>query len=47
MPELPEVAYQKEYADATALHKKITALQFGDSKVFQDSQTQFEKNTFT
>ncbi len=38
MPELPEVANFKKYADATALHKKVEKLEFGDSKPLQESK---------
>lgn len=43
MPELPEVAYQKKYADATILHKKIVAVETGDKKIYQSPKTDFEK----
>ncbi|MDT0685435.1 Fpg/Nei family DNA glycosylase [Autumnicola psychrophila] len=42
MPELPEVAYQKKYVDATALHKKVVKMDFGAKKLFQSSQKDFE-----
>lgn len=38
MPELPEIANFKKYADATALHKKIEKIVFGDSKPLQESK---------
>lgn len=43
MPELPEVAYQKKYADATILHKKIVNVETGDKKLFQSSKSEFEE----
>ena len=43
MPELPEVAYQKKYADATILHKKIVAVETGDKKIYQSPKSDFEK----
>ncbi|MDT0675289.1 Fpg/Nei family DNA glycosylase [Autumnicola musiva] len=43
MPELPEVAYQKKYVDATALHKKIVKVETGAAKLFQSAQKDFEK----
>ncbi|MDT0645558.1 DNA-formamidopyrimidine glycosylase family protein [Zunongwangia sp. F260] len=42
MPELPEVAYQKKYVDATALHKEVVKIDFGAKKLFQSSQKEFE-----
>ncbi|MDT0689690.1 DNA-formamidopyrimidine glycosylase family protein [Salegentibacter sp. F188] len=42
MPELPEVAYQKKYVDATALHKKVVKMDFGAKKLFQSPQKDFE-----
>lgn len=42
MPELPEVAYQKKYADSTILHKKIIKVETGDKKIFQSPKTHFE-----
>jgi len=42
MPELPEVAYQKKYADATILHKKIVEVETGDKKIYQSPKTDFE-----
>lgn len=42
MPELPEVAYQKKYADATILQKKIIKVETGDKKIFQSPKTHFE-----
>lgn len=51
MPELPEVAYQKKYADATILHKKIVKVETGDKKIYQSDKSEFEKvlqnNQFT
>jgi formamidopyrimidine-DNA glycosylase len=51
MPELPEVAYQKKYADATILHKKIIKVETGDNKLYHSSKLQFQKtlkhNQFT
>lgn len=51
MPELPEVAYQKKYADATVLHKKIVKVETGDKKIFQSAKSEFEEmlrgNQFT
>ncbi|SKB52819.1 formamidopyrimidine-DNA glycosylase [Salegentibacter holothuriorum] len=51
MPELPEVAYQKKYADATILHKKIVKVETGDKKIYQSDKKDFEKvlqnNQFT
>lgn len=38
MPELPEIANFKKYADAALLHKKIVKITFGDSKPLQQSQ---------
>jgi len=43
MPELPEVAYQKKYADATILHKKIVEIETGDKKIYQSAKADFEK----
>ncbi|WBL25584.1 Fpg/Nei family DNA glycosylase [Zunongwangia sp. HGR-M22] len=43
MPELPEVAYQKKYADATILHKKIVEVETGDKKIYQSPKSDFEK----
>ncbi|MDN3595824.1 Fpg/Nei family DNA glycosylase [Zunongwangia endophytica] len=43
MPELPEVSYQKKYADATILHKKIVEVETGDKKIYQSPKTDFEK----
>ncbi|WP_417884694.1 Fpg/Nei family DNA glycosylase [Zunongwangia sp.] len=43
MPELPEVAYQKKYADATILHKKIIEVETGDKKIYQSDKFDFEK----
>ncbi|WP_373057316.1 Fpg/Nei family DNA glycosylase [Zunongwangia sp. H14] len=43
MPELPEVAYQKKYVDATALHKKIVKVETGVAKLFQSPQKDFKK----
>jgi formamidopyrimidine-DNA glycosylase len=42
MPELPEVAYQKKYVDATALHKEVVKIDFGAKKLFQSPQKEFE-----
>lgn len=42
MPELPEVTYSKNYADATILHKEITALTFSASKIFQAPEKDFK-----
>jgi len=42
MPELPEVAYQKKYADATILHKKIMKVETGDKKIYQSPKKDFE-----
>lgn len=42
MPELPEVAYQKKYADATILHKKIIRVETGDKKIYQSAKSEFE-----
>lgn len=42
MPELPEVAYQKKYADATILHKKIVKVETGDKKIYQSPKKDFE-----
>ncbi|PRX48185.1 DNA-formamidopyrimidine glycosylase family protein [Salegentibacter salegens] len=51
MPELPEVAYQKKYADATILHKKIVKIETGDKKIYQSAKSIFEEtlkdNQFT
>lgn len=51
MPELPEVAYQKKYVDATALHKQIVEIGFGAAKIFQSPENEFRqallKNEFT
>jgi len=51
MPELPEVAYQKKYADATILHKKIVKVETGDKKIYQSAKSEFEErlqdNQFT
>jgi formamidopyrimidine-DNA glycosylase len=51
MPELPEVAYQKKYADATILHKKIVEVETGDKKIYQSAQSEFvetlKDNQFT
>ena len=51
MPELPEVAYQKKYADATILHKKIIKVETGDKKIYQSDKIDFEEtltnNQFT
>ena len=43
MPELPEVAYQKKYADATILHKKIVKVETGDKKIYQSDKNEFEE----
>ena len=43
MPELPEVAYQKKYADATILHKKIVKVETGDKKIYQSDKSEFEE----
>ncbi|HKL35824.1 MAG TPA: DNA-formamidopyrimidine glycosylase family protein [Salegentibacter sp.] len=43
MPELPEVAYQKKYADATILHKKIVKVETGDKKIYQSAKKEFEE----
>lgn len=42
MPELPEVAYQKKYADATILHKKIIKVETGDKRIYQSPKKDFE-----
>ena len=51
MPELPEIANFKKYADETLLHKKIVKIAFGDSKPLQETQKTFRgvllKNKFT
>jgi len=51
MPELPEVAYQKKYANATILHKKIVKVETGDKKIYQSAKSGFEEtlkgNQFT
>ncbi|MBZ9630940.1 formamidopyrimidine-DNA glycosylase [Salegentibacter sp. LM13S] len=51
MPELPEVAYQKKYADATILHKKIVKVETSDKKIYQSAKSEFEEklknNKFT
>ncbi|MBZ9730413.1 formamidopyrimidine-DNA glycosylase [Salegentibacter sp. JZCK2] len=51
MPELPEVAYQKKYADATILHKRIVKIETGDKKIYQSDKSEFEEtlndNKFT
>lgn len=39
MPELPEIAYAKKYADATALHRPIRKVGFGASRPLQQSET--------
>lgn len=43
MPELPEVALYKKYADATALHQKISDLSFPGVGTLQAPKTEFEK----
>lgn len=43
MPELPEIALNKKYVDATALHKKITNLSFPDASLLQAPKASFEK----
>ncbi len=43
MPELPEVAYQKKYANATILHKKIVNVETGDKKIYQSAKSEFEE----
>lgn len=47
MPELPEVAYQKKYADATVLHKKIVKVETGDKKIYQSAKSDFEETLKT
>ncbi len=51
MPELPEVAYQKKYADATILYKRIVKVETGDKKIYQSAKSEFEEtlkgNQFT
>ncbi|MEG9328184.1 DNA-formamidopyrimidine glycosylase family protein [Salinimicrobium catena] len=43
MPELPEIAFNKKYVDATALHKKITQLSFPDDSLLQAPKSHFDK----
>lgn len=43
MPELPEVAYQKMYLDATSLYQKIVKVETGANKIFQSPKTEFEE----
>ena len=38
MPELPEVAYYRKFADATALDKKVEKIVFGASRPLQQSE---------
>ena len=38
MPELPEIANYKKFADAALLHKKVVQVAFGDSKPLQQPQ---------
>ena len=38
MPELPEIANFKKFADATALHKKVVKVDFGESRPLQESK---------
>ncbi|MBT8296025.1 MAG: formamidopyrimidine-DNA glycosylase [Gramella sp.] len=51
MPELPEVAYQKLYVDATSLHQKIVHVELGADKIFQSPKKDFKEallgNEFT
>ena len=42
MPELPEVAYNKKYVDATALHNKIKLVRSLDSQVLRASKKELE-----
>lgn len=43
MPELPEIALYKKYVDATALHKKITKVDFPDKSLLQAPEADFNK----
>lgn len=51
MPELPEIVHYKKYADATALHKKITGIHFPNPSLLQAPRAKFikalEGNTFS
>lgn len=51
MPELPEIAQYKKYADATCLHQEISKVEFKDKKLLQSPAKDFEKelqnNEFT
>lgn len=51
MPELPEIANFKKYADEALLHKKVVNVTFGESKPLQESKKDFkeafESHTFT
>lgn len=38
MPELPEIAYFKKFADASALHKKVEKVSFGNPRPLQHSE---------
>lgn len=41
MPELPEIANSKKYADEALLHKKVMKIAFGASKPLQTTQKEF------
>lgn len=40
MPELPDVAYLREYAQATSLHRTIAASSLGDERLLADTSRQ-------
>ena len=43
MPELPELAYNQKYVEATSLHKKIKSIHSLDKKVLQASEKELEE----
>lgn len=43
MPELPEIANFRKYADAALLHKKVVKMVFGDAKPLQHPQKTFRE----
>ncbi|QAA82708.1 Fpg/Nei family DNA glycosylase [Aequorivita sp. H23M31] len=51
MPELPEIAHVKKFADEALLHKKVMKLSFGAAKPLQETQKKFtdtfKDQTFT
>lgn len=44
MPELPEVAYNKKYVEATSLHKEIKLIRMLEPKILQASEKEFEES---